>query len=312
MTEHIVSISDPNIRKAYDLSIEFINKVYKKSFLDTIDYVIVTTTSSKDLRETAEKIKKLGFPEIFQWLLTECFFATGSAGYGAYVPKDFPPDSPPYSTVFVCSGKEGVFLFMITAHEHVHHLFELNKVEIVKAFFRTELSEIVPIVDLFPPDAIETVESQLDDLVSKLNEFVADYITYNYFLLLNTKPLLDHRVILRMGDLLPYKSNYFAWFYTGVSDFIKILWDIAYKTKIVFPRKEDIVILRKTRRKFEYVDELTDLEKFRNYLHEIFKENIVAMPRDVYLSDPERYKPIYTDAKWDEMKKRDVAVMKDP
>jgi len=316
MTEYIVSISDPNIRKTYDLSIEFINKVYKKNFLDTIDYVIVTTPSEKDTFETHEKTKRLGLSETVVSLdvfIARCIAYSGHIGYGAYIPKGLPPDYSPHTIVFICCERGDVFMLTLFAHEFVHQLFELNKKKFLKGFFDTELAEIIPIIDLFPPDVIERVRDQLvEHFMWKFDEFVADYITYNYFLLLNTKPLLDHRVILRMGDLLPYKGNYFTLFYAGASDFIKTLWDVAYETKIVFSRKEDINMLRKIRRKFEYIDELTDLKKFRSYLHEIFKENIVMMPRDVYLSDPERYKPIYTDAKWDEMKKRDVAVMKDP
>jgi hypothetical protein len=159
-------------------------------------------------------------------------------------------------------------------------------------------------------------EKEADKLISSVvvaslsfgmcaHELAATTIGANYFLLLNTKPY----TYPNRFALLPPPIN-FA--HTSCNDMISKLRTDLLSLK-TFDTLSYAVRLTKYSRTWFYAvgDEkvVGELPRFSQVVHKAFVSATEAMPKHVYLSNPDRYAPLFRGIDWDFIKSLEIPVM---
>jgi hypothetical protein len=305
------SSSRAGVKKYADLVVDLIEEVYKDEFLSEIEAVVFTDPMS--VVDAVRFLLSLGVSyrstRFFAGTLCEelRYRKHGSAGVLYAIPK----------VVAVCLVRDGMEVLVTTAHEFAHSIIDMFG--IASNFLDKEIPEVRRLLDfkerpwLFRRLDIHMktfLRGGLWNLLSGVvDEFTADYISFNYFAMLYDSPALDpaeHISVLRSFTqespfYAIFHSRYFEDLYSNIYSLLEALANALKKE----PRAKE---------ELEKIEELiprygrdpammSRLERFREYIHKMFVENIKRMPRDVVVSDPRKYGALYTRDVVDTMKR---------
>jgi hypothetical protein len=133
------------------------------------------------------------------------------------------------------------------------------------------------------------------------NQMAAMTIAVNYFMLLNTQPYTY--------------PNRFALLPKPLSDATYNCSEIIYKLASGLRRLktiEEILFLERAAGWFSSLDwekETEPLPKFSQLMHSIFTSCVAVMPKEVYLSNPQRYGPLFAGLDWDWVREKEIPAL---
>jgi len=279
-----ITISDPKLRRTAELALEFVTRSYKDEALEGLEYVFVTSAYSPSDREEVAKIAER--------VLSKGSLALEAVGlvvkevtHGAYAWRE-----PKAVAVAMRIGAWGL---RVLAHEFAHHALRPD-LDGLLAALRTELLEVDELAARSHAsgneEVIKRAEEVRDALARYADEMSAEYVTANYFVLLNTRPVLD-----------VVKARRVAFF----DHFTDILQDVEVRlVRLSETLGEEVEAGRLDK---EVADALADLSrslirrlyrgrlhgrKFLDALHSIVSAKLKAWPKEVYMTDPRRYEVV--------------------
>jgi len=296
--EYVITISDPALRGFAETALDFIKSVYRDRVLGELAYVFVSSKSERDLDELKRAV-------------------------GAKLPEDgdrlVQVASPPmvsgiYSheagAVLIKLGSGGVHDFWTVAHEFAHHAIYDGRPRLLGALIN-DVPELDAIVRaLFPvieeTRVVRAVEGLGEASFTFAQELATEYATANYFVLLNASPAVSGRDIMWLRLLpgfatLDIPSRYLD---RALDRLETALHGKGLPTGLV---RRCLGLIKAVRGKVR--DYKTELAEFRATLHSIMRGKVKRWPKEVYLSNPEKYEILFEglDREW--MREEGVPMM---
>jgi len=290
-----VTISDPELRGFAELAIEFVRGVYRPEVLGELEGVFLTSADPRDLGES-EKLAEEILGKTEHARAAEAYrLIRDKLVLGAYYqPKGRWRRRFAIAVLLRADHRS----FCTLAHELAHHVTLPRMDELLKAF-REDVPEIDELIEaVCERVAVLGAEEQAERLGDRAGEFVreyaADYVAVNYFLLLNTRPVMDEatakKVWLvveagRVGDLFSHPR----WLADALDDLLISVYEWRLP-KDFTDRLADKVSAALTK-----VRGQPDLPRFRAAVHSVLEGAVLRWPKEVYMSDPEKYEPLFKD-----------------
>jgi hypothetical protein len=288
-------------RKYADTVVDLIEEVYESEFLSKIKAVVFS--DPKSVVDAVRFLVSIGidYRSAMFFANTLCeelrYKKHGSSGILFSAPE----------VVAVCLVRDGMEVLMTTAHEFAHSGISLFG--IASAFLDTEIPEIKHLLDFKKrPWLVARLDMHMKTLLKGglwnllslvVNEFTADYISFNYFTMLYDSPALDPAEHISISSLFSREDPFYSIFH---SHYFEDLYSNIYSLLEALA-----VVLKKEPRLKEELGEIegliprygrdparrSRLERFREYIHRMFIKNIRRMPRDVVVSDPRKYGALF-------------------
>jgi len=334
----------PGARRFAELAIEFVSKALSADSRARLRYIVVVEKpqSIDELRDrlsiACDIIEVDKFTCEMMAIETSEWVSSGNwriASYGMYVggPQRAiiwilrPAEHLSYADSFVLYHELGHFIIISTGNE-ISVAEALNDdtgfyqfLDTIKSLVKQPLSEDTKkiLAELIGSETrVEKLrEKEASKLISSViiaeysfgmcaHELAATTIGANYFLLLNTQPY----TYPNRFALLPPPINYS---HTACNDMINKLRADLLSLK-TFDTLSYAVRLTKYSRTWFYAvgDEkaVGELPRFSQVVHKAFVSATEAMPKQVYLSNPDRYAPLFRGIDWDFIKSLGIPVMR--
>jgi hypothetical protein len=315
-------VQSPHLRRYAELAVEFISRVLRSDVLNALGAVVVIDerTTESDTIDAVRKacqivnVSEYGCPylEVKKW------YDLGAArlhSFGIYLYVRV--EKPVIMWVLrntkaptVCG--ESYVLFHEVGHFMVRTLGAVEPVMMALAedsMFGIVVEELRALVHLLPYHATEPLlaiseKEELKELVRFLglmfvwaaDEAVADYIATNYFVLLNTYPYPYPARLAKLSKLgIRCHTAYTALCDTAerIDGVVKVK---KYRLNPRFAKA--IGHMTSTFCKMEQVR----MPRFVELAHNIFTSCVAVTPKELYLSEPERYSPILYGVIWDDVR----------
>jgi hypothetical protein len=324
-------VQSPHLRRYAELAVEFVSRVLRDSVLNALEYIVVI-----ERRGTYEEIGSLvkRFCEmigiepvncnemwsvIVEWLTSDdsrlySFGVHTSLGGGRgailWILRD--TDVPSVDS-------ESFALFHEVSHHMVLHRGRDIAEQVLDALATNsgfaavfeELDEMrkqpVPkrlkrLANIEREKLNELIESSLSTFIYEGLQVAAQYMAVNYFMLLNTRPY-------------PYPARF-----KQLSEFYTVsMWPIFICYVLASHIWHNVIhmrVYRATDRLMTAVEtamkafkgdvseeKAVAMPNFTTLLHSIFMESVRVTPKELYLSEPERYSPILYGVIWDDIRK---------
>jgi len=198
--------------------------------------------------------------------------------------------------------------FRQLVHEFTHHVLEPHRRILARAV-RGDLPEIDKLVVKLWESGDEKLVKVSDwvarDTIRFACEYATEYVTSNYFVLLNTKPVARSRQLVGL-DL--FDSMVFATITADLTEVLERLW-VLREERRGLPREEEEELTNLCDVLRANISDEDALPRYISTLHSIFSRAIKAWPKDVYLSDPRRYELLFRDVNWEELRRKGIPVM---
>jgi hypothetical protein len=280
MTEHIVSAKKPELRRFAQLMIEFVERVFKDDVLADLDYVVLFSTHMDDRWEAYRMAKRTELAEtpLIGLLKELAKFPITAKGiyYGERGCR----------TVICMISGEADDTYAL-AHEMAHHALFDHKHRLVRSFRRD-----LPEVDELVSKAVYLRSEYIDGMVRAADELAVNYVVFNHFYCMNTRPATSLGQLLSEVGVARYH----------VDDVIHMLEDWASDVRGLAEKYRAMPLVAIEYRNYlkliegaiRRVKSLTDLPNLIKTSHSVFAGSVKRWPKDVYLSDPERYGALFT------------------
>jgi hypothetical protein len=295
MAEFFIIISDPELRRFAETALEFIKYVYRDEVLADLDFVFVSSTKRRDLDRMWEEAKRLLPPKEVSLAIegVEDVVLFGVGGPMGVCHTDRP------KVIAVALERGRCEDFYVLAHEFAHHVADTYMSELCVALSRDDVPAIGYLAELLSKTEEEELLKFAGEVVRAVQEYAPDYVVCNYFLLMNTSLVMDWG---RLRDVDPFDDTIrrVGWYLTRAHLNLK---------EALMSKKAPADVVREVDRLGREM--LKAAEEFRfpsldSALHSAVSSKVRRWPKDVYLSDPDRYRPLLEGLPVDKIRWRGV------
>jgi hypothetical protein len=298
MTEFFITISDPELRRFAETALDFIKSVYRDEVLARLEYVFVTSAYSKSDADEMLRVAGKVLPSRSLAYSTVAGLAEDYEGGGGryyYL-------TPRLLAVSLLRGVDG---FATLAHEFAHHALQDHLDDLIKI-----LREDVPELDQIVAVALETNDEEVVRMAERVGdaaayfatEYSAEYAAANYFVLLNTEPVLrsqeveDVEVFREFGDI-------------SLGTVVTLKNFEVFVTERKLPEALSGRLAELARATIKKMVHRPDLPKYKSALHSILRSKVSRWPKEVYLSDPRRFDSLFEGLEKDLLRRHGIPMM---